>query len=182
MYLIKIIDNKVSKTILGDANYLSSMVDDEAGKWVVSSTNYSKGYNYDDGVFYAPRPYPSWILDSNYTWNPPIAKPTNEHSWDEQSFSWLTKTEIDKKIAERKYADGVQQHLDNIARSNGYDNIISACSYAGVENPFQVESQSFITWRANIWAECHIIVEQVESGTIAVPTESELIAMLPAFI
>lgn len=75
----------------------------------------------------------------------------------------------------------VDSHLNSVAQANGYDNIVSACSYAAVENPFQIESQKFIVWRADIWTYCYALMQQVFSGAVAAPTEAELIAGLPAF-
>lgn len=73
----------------------------------------------------------------------------------------------------------VQAHLDAGARLAGYDNIISACSYAGAPNAFQAEGISFINWRAAVWVYCNAVVASVLAGTSAVPTASGLIAGLP---
>ncbi len=81
----------------------------------------------------------------------------------------------------KRYEQAVQAHLDQEAQINGYDNIMSACSYAAVPNAFQAESQAFIEWRSNCWTTCHAVMADAEAGNIAVPTESELIAMLPVF-
>ena len=49
------------------------------------------GYKYDlnADVFIAPKPYPSWFLDTNFDWQPPIAKPNGHHVWDEKSQAWI---------------------------------------------------------------------------------------------
>lgn len=59
------------------------------------------GYTYDavNDVFIAPQPYPSWSLDENFDWQPPIPYPTDNlghqkhciwnetnQKWDEVSF------------------------------------------------------------------------------------------------
>ena len=44
------------------------------------------------GVFYAPQPYPSWILDTQtYYWEAPIPCPTTggPYFWDEATQSWV---------------------------------------------------------------------------------------------
>lgn len=44
------------------------------------------------GVFYAPQPYPSWILNtSTWLWEPPVAMPLTDgpYFWDEPTKSWL---------------------------------------------------------------------------------------------
>ena len=51
------------------------------------------GYTYDaaNDVFYAPRPYPSWIMDqSTWLWNPPVAMPTDGkmYTWNENTTAW----------------------------------------------------------------------------------------------
>ena len=50
------------------------------------------GYSYkaDADVFVAPQPFPSWTLDDNHDWQPPVAKPLEDkmHQWDEATTSW----------------------------------------------------------------------------------------------
>jgi hypothetical protein len=44
------------------------------------------------GVFYAPQPYPSWILNTQtYLWEAPVAMPNDgkPYEWDELSQSWV---------------------------------------------------------------------------------------------
>ena len=58
------------------------------------------GYTFDEtvvqdgvvGVFYAPQPYPSWILNTQtYTWEVPIPYPTDgqDYYWNEATVSWV---------------------------------------------------------------------------------------------
>jgi hypothetical protein len=52
------------------------------------------GYTYDlvNDVFYAPQPYPSWILNnSTWTWEAPTSMPNdgNNYAWDEPTLSWI---------------------------------------------------------------------------------------------
>ena len=51
------------------------------------------GYIYDkeNDVFYAPQPYPSWILNKNiWGWEAPVAKPFDDkpYVWNEETKSW----------------------------------------------------------------------------------------------
>jgi len=50
------------------------------------------GFTYDPiaDVFINPQPYPSWALDENYDWQPPVPKPTTEGAWewDEDLGTW----------------------------------------------------------------------------------------------
>ena len=44
------------------------------------------------GVFYAPQPYPSWILNTQtYTWEAPVPYPSTggPYTWDEATQSWV---------------------------------------------------------------------------------------------
>lgn len=75
----------------------------------------------------------------------------------------------------------VQMHLDTEARQRGYDNIVSACSYAGAPNPFQVEGIAFLNWRSAVWAYCYQVLADVQAQTRTIPTEAELIAELPVY-
>lgn len=50
------------------------------------------GDRYDEAadVFIGRQPYPSWTLDSNYKWQPPVQYPSSgEHSWDENTLTWI---------------------------------------------------------------------------------------------
>ena len=50
------------------------------------------GYTYDpiDDAFIAPKPYPSWVLNSKKQWEPPIAYPTDGklYGWNEEIGDW----------------------------------------------------------------------------------------------
>ena len=62
---------------------------------------YDTSYTIDSlvGVFYAPQPYPSWILNtSTFLWEAPVPMPTTvlpageTYAWDEATQSWVVKT------------------------------------------------------------------------------------------
>lgn len=69
--------------------------------WAQTSYNASFRYNYAcpgyiydsiPGAFIAPKPYPSWLLDTNtYTWTPPVPYPNDgkAYVWDETTQSWV---------------------------------------------------------------------------------------------
>jgi len=70
------------------------------GEWVQTSYHGSFRYNYagigwtwDSGAqaFYAPQPYPSWTLDDDYQWQPPVPYPNDggEYVWDEATQQWV---------------------------------------------------------------------------------------------
>ncbi len=57
------------------------------------------GYTYDSvrDAFYAPKPYPSWVLNEDTcNWAPPIAMPEpvegTYYSWNEETLSWISNT------------------------------------------------------------------------------------------
>lgn len=47
-------------------------------------------YNEDADVFVSPQPFPSWSLDENHDWQPPVARPEGEgmYTWNEESLQW----------------------------------------------------------------------------------------------
>jgi hypothetical protein len=50
------------------------------------------GYTYhaDIDAFVAPQPYPSWTLNADANWEPPVAMPTDAqmYSWNESTQAW----------------------------------------------------------------------------------------------
>jgi hypothetical protein len=108
----KVLDGKVTQIIVADDDFFKSFVDSSPGTWIQTSYNtYGNkhltggvplrgnyagvGYTYDanNDVFYAPQPYPSWTLDANWIWQPPIALPTDDklYIWDEPTKTWVVK-------------------------------------------------------------------------------------------
>lgn len=70
------------------------------GRWVQTSynNNFRKqyagvGYTYDEAndVFIKPNAYgPSWTLDENFDWQPPVPRPeSGEYYWDESQVNWV---------------------------------------------------------------------------------------------
>lgn len=101
-------DNIVKQVIVAEQDFIDSGV--LPGIWIQTSYNTRAGqhpegrplrknyagigYVYDEvrDAFYAPQPYPSWLLDEQTcTWQPPVAYPSdgNKYSWDESSVSWV---------------------------------------------------------------------------------------------
>lgn len=85
-------------------------------------------------------------------------------------------------VTVQQYTDAVQSHLDAKARTKNYDDIVSACSYAGAPNPFQAEGVKFVAWRGGVWAKCYEIMGEVQTGGRPAPTIAELIAELPEIV
>lgn len=79
-----------------------------------------------------------------------------------------------------QYTAAVQKRLDDFARTRGYDNILSAATYATSTNPkFAVEGQYAVEARDATWAKCYEVLAEVEAGTRPMPTLEELMAELP---
>lgn len=67
------------------------------GNWIQTSYNGSIrknfagiGYMYDPIAdhFLAPQPFPSWILDDDFNWGPPVPMPVNPYTPDQEEY-WL---------------------------------------------------------------------------------------------
>lgn len=57
-------------------------------------TNHIWSWNEENGSWDAlpfPQPYPSWVLNENQIWTPPVPKPEDDkpYAWDEESQSWI---------------------------------------------------------------------------------------------
>ena len=65
---------------------------------------------------------------------------------------------------------GIQEKLDNFAKTRGYDSILSACTYATSKvNKFRIEGQYCVDARDLTWATCYEIMEKVKVGIVPVP-------------
>ena len=66
------------------------------GEWRQTSynNNFRKqyagiGYTFQDDVFVTPQPFPSWSLDENHDWQPPVPRPEEgEGVWSEEDQEW----------------------------------------------------------------------------------------------
>jgi hypothetical protein len=108
-HFAKVTDGKVVQVIVAEKEFFDTFVDTSAGTWIQTSYNtYGNqhpegrplrgnyagiGYTYDatNDVFYAPQPYPSWILNNTtWTWEAPISMPTDgkSYKWNESITNW----------------------------------------------------------------------------------------------
>jgi hypothetical protein len=98
-------DNNVIRVIVGDNNDPNGdegynwIIENLGGRWVQTSynNNFRKqfagiGYTYDDeaDLFVIHKPFPSWLLDENYDWQPPVPYPTDgfTYLWNEANLAW----------------------------------------------------------------------------------------------
>jgi hypothetical protein len=93
-------DGVVQRVIVAEQNFINSGAVGDSFNWVQTSynNNFRKqyagvGYTYDKAKdkFIAPKPYPSWALDSNDDWQPPTAMPDDGkmYTWDEDNTKWV---------------------------------------------------------------------------------------------
>ena len=109
-HFAKVCDGKVIQVIVAEGEFCDTFVDSSPGTWIQTSYNtYGNqhpedrplrgnyagiGYTYDstNDVFYAPQPYPSWILNNNtWLWESPVPYPTDgkRYIWDETITNWV---------------------------------------------------------------------------------------------
>lgn len=96
--------------------------------------------------------------------------------------------EEQEKELQLYYTRLIQRHLDETAYAYGYTGIDegipgacnSVCTYenTGVQK-FDDEGKAFKIWRSAVWAKGYEILDLVKKGAMPIPTEQELIAMLP---
>jgi hypothetical protein len=108
-HFAKVLDGKVTQVIVAEKEFFDTFVDSSPGTWLQTSYNthgnqhpegkplrgnYAGiGYTYDatNDVFYAPQPYPSWILNNTtWLWEALVAMPTDNkvYKWNESITNW----------------------------------------------------------------------------------------------
>jgi hypothetical protein len=108
-HFAKVCDGKVTQVIVAEKEFFDTFVDSSPGTWLQTSYNthgnqhpegrplrgnYAGiGYTYDstNDVFYAPQPFPSWILNNTtWLWEAPVAYPTDgkNYKWNESITNW----------------------------------------------------------------------------------------------
>lgn len=81
----------------------------------------------------------------------------------------------------KRLAAAVQRHMDSAAQAQGYDSIMSLCSYLGSSvTEWAAEAYAGAQWRDDVWSACKVIMDDTIARKRPVPTEEELIAELPA--
>lgn len=76
------------------------------------------------------------------------------------------------------YIETAQAHLDNLAKSWGYDDLKSACTYLGDPYPrFAAEALALRNWRSAVWA----YLDSISSSPLPnpLPIKEEFILLLP---
>lgn len=98
-------NNIVIRVLVGDNNTPDegeSFMQSLGGTWLKTSYNAATngfrknfagiGYEYraDLDAFVAPQPFPSWLLDEDAQWQPPLPYPEDGvmYAWDEDTLDW----------------------------------------------------------------------------------------------
>ncbi len=93
----------VQRVIVAEQDFINTGVVGDSFNWIQTSynDNFRKQFAPVGGkylkandVFVQPQPYPSWTLDENFDWQPPVALPadagTVSYDWDEAAQLWVT--------------------------------------------------------------------------------------------
>jgi hypothetical protein len=109
-HFAKVLDGKVIQVIVAEPEFFDTFVDSSPGQWIQTSYNTHGGqhpegrplrgnyagigftYDSQNDVFYAPQPYPSWVLDqTTWLWGAPTPMPADgkPYRWDETTTSWV---------------------------------------------------------------------------------------------
>jgi hypothetical protein len=110
-HFAEIQDGVVMRVIVADTSFIDSGLVGDPTTWIQTSYN-TKGGTHSSGgtplrknyaapgdtydaardAFYAPQPYPSWVLEEDTClWHPPTPKPTDggPWNWDESTLAWV---------------------------------------------------------------------------------------------
>lgn len=92
----------------------------------------------------------------------------------------------EETVEEKKtrYLRAVDSHLNTTAQTYGYDNIVTAVTYADENSvsAFQVEGTALRAWRSLVYEYLYAQLAEVEVGNRSMPeTVEDLIAELPTY-
>jgi len=109
-HFAKVVDGKVTQVIVAEQEFFDTFVDTSPGTWLQTSYNtkanqHPEGcplrgnyagvgsiYDQTNDVFYAPQPYPSWVLnESTWTWEAltPMPQDGKSYRWNEATKTWI---------------------------------------------------------------------------------------------
>lgn len=87
---------------------------------------------------------------------------------------------IDVSVLYKAFESATQKHLDDFAKQKGYDNILSACTYATSTNTTRTqEGQKAVITRDALWDYYFDKLEMYSKPGATIPTVQEYIAELP---
>jgi len=73
----------------------------------------------------------------------------------------------------------VKLYLDDKAKSLGYDDIISACTYASAPNQWQEEAIRIVMWRSDVWERAFELEELGQVPATVEALRSDLATNVP---
>ena len=109
-HFAKVVDGIVEQVIVAEQDAIDTSEFGDPSLWIQTSYNTignkhtlggtplrgnyaGVGYTYDsiNDVFVAPLPFPSWVLNSSYLWEAPVAVPQDgkQYGWDESIVGWV---------------------------------------------------------------------------------------------
>lgn len=92
----------------------------------------------------------------------------------------LTPANFGIEDLQAKYTRLVQDYMDKAVQTRGYDDVFTCISYVdSTDEIFRREAQAVLAWRDKVWRMCYEVLAEVKAGKRAVPSEAELLAMLP---
>lgn len=105
-------------------------------------------------------------------------------TWDGESFSPPVPPQKTPEEVQAEIVAATQERLDAFARTRNYDDIKSACGYAGCSVvKFDTEGSYCRDARAETWAVLYGLLGEVEAGTRPMPAGfAEIEPLLPALV
>lgn len=136
---------------------------------------------YNENTYFSPDGNPEIWLEKPEGYYTP-------EEWEALHPPYVPTPEEQEEELRLHYTRIIQRYLDETAYAYGYTGIDegipgacnSVCTYenTGVQK-FDDEGRAFKIWRSAVWANGYEILADVKNGVIPIPTEEELIDMLP---
>lgn len=148
-------------------------------------TNVEAGMGLESGLWTedAP-PQPMWAARYVGGQVDPKSLQVSGGSWEDPGAPTLEDLQEEfLKATQARLTGLVQGVLDREAQTRGYESILSLCTYAtSTVDRFRAEGQAGVNWRDACWMLGYQLVAEVRAGLRAVPTNDELLAMLPPMV
>jgi len=106
-------------------------------------------------------------------------QPGEAEEWLDDAHADLQPTSIE---IQAELESAVDEHINAVARTKGYDNRITCAVRAGYVNPWQAEGIAFGAWMDSCYSHCYQVISEVQAGIRVIPTANELIAEFPLMV
>ena len=115
--------------------------------------------------------YTKYVLGPIFTDRPATETEPAQTAGEQQAAYVAQKTAERDAALQKSIVDAAQKRLDDFAQSRNYDDVKSACDYAGCSvQKFSIEGQYCKDKRAETWAKLYEILAEVQAGTRPAPT------------